>query len=50
MCVCAAEVILDKDTGRSRGFGFVTLKTEEDADSACNDMNETVSETMLRFN
>ncbi len=29
-----AKVITDRDTGRSRGFGFVTFANEEDADKA----------------
>ena len=32
--VTEAKVILDRDTGRSRGFGFVTFETEEQARSA----------------
>ena len=29
--VAEAKVITDRDTGRSRGFGFVTYENEEDA-------------------
>ncbi|MBX2796497.1 MAG: RNA-binding protein [Myxococcales bacterium] len=32
--VTDAKVVLDRDTGRSRGFGFVTFKSAEDAASA----------------
>ena len=30
--VIQARIILDRETGRSRGFGFVTMATEEDAE------------------
>jgi RNA recognition motif-containing protein len=30
----------DRETGRSRGFGFVTYGTEEEANAAINSMNE----------
>ncbi len=29
-----AKVITDRDTGRSRGFGFVTFANQEDAEKA----------------
>ena len=35
-----ALVIANKYTGRSRGFGFVTYKNDEDADKAMKEMNE----------
>lgn len=34
-----AVVLMDKMTGRSRGFGFVTLSTEEEAKAAVEKFN-----------
>jgi len=30
----SAQVIMDRDTGRSKGFGFVEMKTEQEAQAA----------------
>ncbi len=32
--VVSAKIIMDRDTGRSRGFGFVEMATEEEAQAA----------------
>lgn len=37
--VASAEVIMDRDTGRSRGFGFVQMPDDGAADSAMNALN-----------
>jgi RNA recognition motif-containing protein len=37
--VAEAKVITDRDTGRSRGFGFVTFESAGDADTAISQMD-----------
>ncbi len=37
--VIQARIILDRETGRSRGFGFVTMATKEEAERAINALN-----------
>jgi RNA recognition motif-containing protein len=39
--ITEAKVITDRETGRSRGFGFVTFANNEAADNAINEMNGT---------
>jgi RNA recognition motif-containing protein len=35
----SATIVTDRDTGRSRGFGFVEMATNEDADQAVSRLN-----------
>ena len=39
--VTEAKVITDRDTGRSRGFGFVTFAQDEDAKTAISKVDGT---------
>lgn len=39
--VTEAKVITERDTGRSRGFGFVTFANSQDASLALEEMNGT---------
>lgn len=39
--VSSANVITDRETGRSRGFGFVEMPNDEEAQAAINSLNET---------
>jgi len=37
--ISEARVIMDRETGRSRGFGFITFDDDNDAVNAMNEMN-----------
>ena len=37
--VASAKVIMDRDSGRSKGFGFVEMNTDEDATKAIEQFN-----------
>ena len=39
--VISAKVITDRETGRSKGFGFVEMSNEEDAQNAIEDLDGT---------
>ena len=38
--VSSAKVITDRETGRSRGFGFVEMSNDEEAEKAINELNQ----------
>ncbi len=38
--VQSAQVITDRDTGRGKGFGFVEMGSESEANAAINGLNE----------
>jgi RNA recognition motif-containing protein len=35
----SAQIIMDRDTGRSKGFGFVEMKTDQEAQTAIQALN-----------
>ncbi len=39
--VDSAKVIMDRDTGRSKGFGFVEMPDDDEAQNAIDGLNET---------
>lgn len=38
--VVSAQVITDRETGRSKGFGFVEMSSKADADAAAEALND----------
>ena len=38
--VVSASVMMERDTGRSKGFGFVEMSTDEEAQAAIEGLNE----------
>ena len=39
--VTSAKVMMDRETGRSRGFGFVEMANQEDGEKAIAELNGT---------
>ena len=39
--VVSAKIVKDRDTGRSKGYGFVEMSNDEQAQNAINALNET---------
>jgi RNA recognition motif-containing protein len=42
--VASAQVVSDRDSGRSRGFGFVEMGSDAEAQAAIDGLNETEHE------
>ena len=42
--VQSAQVIMDRDTGRSKGFGFVEMNSNEEAQAAINGLHDKESD------
>lgn len=40
--VVSAQVVVDPETGRSRGFGFVEMETEAEAETAIKELDGAV--------
>ncbi len=38
--VVSAQVIMDRDTGRSKGFGFVEMQSDQEAQAAIDGLND----------
>lgn len=39
--ISSAKVIMDRDTGRSKGFGFVEMPNDDEARAAIENLNDT---------
>jgi RNA recognition motif-containing protein len=47
----SASVIIDRDTGRSKGFGFVEMSTDAEAQTAIQELNDTsMGERQIKVN
>lgn len=40
--VCDAQVVADRDTGRSKGFGFIELSSDAEAQAAIIGLHDTI--------
>lgn len=47
--VLEARVVYDRESGRSRGFGFVTFNSPEEVDNAISSLNGVVSTSNQSF-
>ena len=40
--VGSAKIIMDKYSGRSKGFGFITMENQDEAEKAIEELNESI--------
>lgn len=49
--VSSVKILMDRDTGRSRGFGFVEMPNQSEAEAAISQLNgKDLGGRMLRIN
>ena len=49
--ISSAKIIMDRDTGRSRGFGFVEMASDDEAKTAIQELNgKTFMEKTIEVN
>ena len=49
--VNSAKIIMDRETGRSKGFGFIEMESQEEAENAITQLNDAeVEGRRLRVN
>lgn len=42
--VVSVKIVMDRETGRSKGYGFVEMADEQEGNNAINDLNESTLE------
>jgi RNA recognition motif-containing protein len=47
--VADAKIIVDRETNRSRGFGFITMPNDEEAKAAIQTLNDTMLNSRTIF-
>jgi RNA recognition motif-containing protein len=49
--VVSTKIVIDRDTGRSKGFGFVEMSTKEEADAAIAELeNSEIDGRTIKIN